>query len=71
MDLIKRRLLLRAFPSKGQQRLKKLQEILRHDCVTILCESPHRLISLADIARLDPTRVLFLVKDIETLSDAV
>ena len=52
-------------PHKSQERVKKLSLIMQNSSPSILYEAPHRLIKLLEeIVKIDPTRELFLAKEI-------
>jgi len=57
-------LFLGFLPHKGNSREKKLQEALYSGYVTILYESPHRLLKLFEqICNIDEKREIFLIKE--------
>jgi 16S rRNA (cytidine1402-2'-O)-methyltransferase len=52
-------------PHKGKERQEKLQEVLQSTTTPILYEAPHRLLKLLEqINQLEPTRTLFLAKEL-------
>ena len=55
-------------PHKGKEREEKLQEVIYHNKVAILYESPHRIEKLLDeLKKLIPERELFLAKELTKL----
>jgi len=52
-------------PHKGQERSKKLSEIINHDKISILYESPHRIEKLLnELKEFIPERVVFFAKEL-------
>lgn len=52
-------------PHKGKDRANKLQKVMNSEFLAILYESPHRLLKLTEeIAKIDPDREIFLVKEL-------
>ena len=52
-------------PHKGKDRQTQLETILSNHLITILYESPHRLLKLLEqIEKLDPLREIFVVKEL-------
>lgn len=50
---------------KGKERSQKLSQVMNHSNLSILYESPHRLIkTLEEIVQIDENRILFLAKEI-------
>ena len=59
-------------PSKGQKRLRKIEELLSEDRTLILFESPHRITRLiGEIADLAPARPLALAREITKLHEEI
>ncbi len=57
-------------PPKPGKRRKRLLELLRLDCTSVVYESPHRLLkTLAEIERLDGDRILFLGRELTKLHE--
>lgn len=55
-------------PHKGSERSKKLEKIINSNSISILYESPHRLIKLLEeLNKLIPNREIFLVKEISKM----
>jgi 16S rRNA (cytidine1402-2'-O)-methyltransferase len=55
-------------PHKGKQRDDMLNTVLNNSSISILYESPHRLLKLLEqIVTIDPNRLVFLVKEISKL----
>ncbi|RUM57575.1 MAG: 16S rRNA (cytidine(1402)-2'-O)-methyltransferase [Nautilia sp.] len=52
-------------PHKGQERSKKLNEVINHDKISILYESPHRIEKLLnELKEFIPERVVFFAKEL-------
>ena len=52
-------------PHKSKDRINKLENILQNSSITILYESPHRLIKmLNELQQLDPNRIVFIAKEL-------
>jgi 16S rRNA (cytidine1402-2'-O)-methyltransferase len=52
-------------PHKGNEREKKLSEVVNHDKIAILYESPHRIEKLLnELKKLIPDRVVFFAKEL-------
>ncbi len=52
-------------PHKGHDRADQLYSIMNSNTLSLLYESPHRLLKLLEeISKLDPNRVIFLVKEL-------
>ena len=59
-------------PSKGQKRLRKIEELLSEERTLILFESPHRIARLiGEIADLAPARPLALAREITKLHEEI
>lgn len=55
-------------PHKGKERHEKLLKVLNSEFLPILYESPHRLLKLLEeLAKEEPTRVVFLAKELTKL----
>lgn len=55
-------------PHKGSQRHQKLLKVLQNEHISILYESPHRLLKfLEEISSLDASREIFMVKELTKL----
>ncbi len=55
-------------PHKGKDRHEKLLKVLNSEFLTILYESPHRLLKLLEeLAKIEPSRILFLAKELTKL----
>jgi len=52
-------------PHKGNERSKKLNEVIHHDKIAVLYESPHRIEKLlSEIKELIPERMVFFAKEL-------
>ena len=59
-------------PSKGQKRLRKIEELLSEERTVVLFESPHRIARLiGEIADLAPARPLALAREITKLHEEI
>ena len=59
-------------PSKGQKRLRKIEELLSEERTLILFESPHRIARLiGEIADSAPARPLVLAREITKLHEEI
>ena len=57
-------------PHKGKERQKVLEEVLNHDKIAILYESPHRIEKLiTELKTLIPDRTVFLAKELTKLHE--
>ena len=57
-------------PHKGEKREKKLKEILNHDKISILYESPHRIEKLInELKKAIPDREIFLAKELTKIHE--
>ena len=55
-------------PHKGKERKEKLIKVMKNPTLSILYESPHRLLkTLEEIKNIDENRTIFLVKEISKL----
>ncbi len=58
-------------PHKGKDRASQLNSILESKYITILYESPHRLLKLLEqISQLDPQRDIFMVKELTKMYES-
>jgi len=52
-------------PHKGNDRAKKLNEVINHDKIAVLYESPHRIEKLlSELKELIPERIVFFAKEL-------
>ena len=57
-------------PHKGKERQKALEEVLNHDKIAIIYESPHRIEKLiTELKSLIPKRTVFLAKELTKLHE--
>jgi len=57
-------------PHKGKERENKLNEVITHDKIAILYESPHRIEKLInELKKLIPNRTIFLAKELTKIHE--
>ena len=57
-------------PHKGKERENKLNEVINHDKIAILYESPHRIEKLInELKKLIPNRTIFLAKELTKIHE--